>query len=102
MTKTAFTTGESYPPTEQQPRDDLAVLAASALVSAYAGSGELEQSRPQRLTKKVSGKSSYLTQAVAILEYALSKSPFNHHFRILLIRIYRLIGKYRAFLLVAV
>ncbi|KAF8609944.1 actin cytoskeleton organization protein [Ceratobasidium sp. AG-I] len=67
---------ESYPPTEQQPRDDLAVLAASALVSAFAGSG----------------KSSYLTQAVAILEYALSKSPFNHHFRILLIRIYRLIG----------
>ncbi|CAE6517233.1 unnamed protein product [Rhizoctonia solani] len=67
---------ENYPETEQQPRDDFAIIAASAMVSAYIGSG----------------KSSYLTQAVVILEYALSKSPFNARFRILLIRIYRLIG----------
>ncbi|CAE6412720.1 unnamed protein product [Rhizoctonia solani] len=67
---------ENYPETEQQPRDDFAILAASAMVSAYVGSG----------------KSSYLTQAVVILEYALSKSPYNARFRILLIRIYRLIG----------
>ncbi|KAJ1309542.1 hypothetical protein OPQ81_006315 [Rhizoctonia solani] len=67
---------ENYPETEQQPRDDFAILAASAMVSAYSGSGKL----------------SYLTQAVVILEYALSKSPHNARFRILLIRIYRLIG----------
>ncbi|KDN48980.1 hypothetical protein RSAG8_02333, partial [Rhizoctonia solani AG-8 WAC10335] len=67
---------ENYPETEQQPRDDFAILAASAMVSAYIGSG----------------KPSYLTQAVVILEYALSKSPHNSRFRILLIRIYRLIG----------
>lgn len=67
---------EKYPETELQARDDFAILAASTLVSAYAGSG----------------KPSYLTQAIAILEYALSQSQFNHRFRILLIRIYRLIG----------
>ncbi|CUA68104.1 Phagocyte signaling-impaired protein [Rhizoctonia solani] len=67
---------ENYPETEQQPRDDFAILAASAMVSAYTGTG----------------RSSYLTQAVAVLEYALSKSPHNSRFRILLIRIYRLIG----------
>ncbi|GAB1517939.1 hypothetical protein RhiTH_000995 [Rhizoctonia solani] len=67
---------ENYPETEQQPRDDLAILAASAMVSAYSGSG----------------KTSHLTQAVVILEYALSKSPYNARFRILLVRLYRLIG----------
>ncbi|CAE6516858.1 unnamed protein product [Rhizoctonia solani] len=67
---------ENYPETELQPRDDFAILAASAMVSAYIGAE----------------KPSYLTKAVAILEYALSKSPHNSRFRILLIRIYRLIG----------
>ncbi|CAE6339576.1 unnamed protein product [Rhizoctonia solani] len=67
---------ENYPETEQQPRDDLAILAASAMVSAYTGSG----------------KASYLTQAIVILEFALSKSPYNARFRILLTRLYRLIG----------
>ncbi|KAG9120166.1 hypothetical protein FRC07_004447 [Ceratobasidium sp. 392] len=67
---------ENFPPTEQQPRDDFAILAASALISAYTGSG----------------KSSYLTEAVVILEYAHSKSPYNYRFRVLLIRLYRLIG----------
>ncbi|KAG8715795.1 hypothetical protein FRC08_010170 [Ceratobasidium sp. 394] len=67
---------ENFPPTEQQPRDDFAILAASALISAYTGSG----------------KSSYLTQAVVVLEYAHSKSTYNYRFRMLLIRLYRLIG----------
>ncbi|QRV85892.1 phagocyte signaling-impaired protein [Ceratobasidium sp. AG-Ba] len=67
---------ENFPPTEQQPRDDFAILAASALVSAYTGSG----------------KASYLNEAVVILEFAHSKSPYNYRFRVLLIRLYRLLG----------
>ncbi|CEL51598.1 N-alpha-acetyltransferase 25, NatB auxiliary subunit OS=Rattus norvegicus GN=Naa25 PE=2 SV=1 [Rhizoctonia solani AG-1 IB] len=84
---------ENYPETEQQPRDDLAILAASAMVSAYTGSGESRaKSKGCRTYPSDAGKASYLTQAIVILEFALSKSPYNARFRILLTRLYRLIG----------
>ncbi|ELU45017.1 actin cytoskeleton organization protein [Rhizoctonia solani AG-1 IA] len=68
----AFTEGENYPETEQQPRDDLAILAASAMVSAYSGSGEFRA--------KANEFRAYL------------QIPYNARFRILLVRLYRLIG----------
>jgi hypothetical protein len=93
--KLNFLLGENYPETEQQPRDDLAILAASAMVSAYTGSGESRaKSKGCRTYPSDAGKASYLTQAIVILEFALSKSPYNARFRILLTRLYRLIGKY--------
>ncbi|KAJ7632694.1 actin cytoskeleton organization protein [Roridomyces roridus] len=64
------------PPTELQPADDLALLAANAFVSLW----------------KLSNDAKYLYNAVALLEFALTKSKQSFHSRLLLIRIYRLLG----------
>jgi N-terminal acetyltransferase B complex non-catalytic subunit len=69
--------GEDLPSTELQPVDDLAILAASALVSAWSLSSEV----------------SHLHQAVALLEFALQKSKHAFQIRLMLVRIYRLLGK---------
>ncbi|KAG8881321.1 hypothetical protein FRB97_009663 [Tulasnella sp. 331] len=59
-----------------QPADDLALLAVNALVSAWV----------------LSQKEAYLHQALVILEYASSRSKYNYQFRVLAIRLYRLLG----------
>ncbi|KAF8212156.1 actin cytoskeleton organization protein [Mycena galopus ATCC 62051] len=68
--------GVSLPPTELQPADDLALLAGNVLVSLW----------------KMSSDEKYLYNAVALLEFALTKSKQSFHTRLMLIRIYRLLG----------
>ncbi|KAJ7235444.1 actin cytoskeleton organization protein [Mycena haematopus] len=68
--------GASLPPTELQPADDLALLAGNVFVSLW----------------KMSNDEKYLYNAVALLEFALTKSKQSFHTRLMLIRIYRLLG----------
>ncbi|GAA5911076.1 uncharacterized protein JCM6883_004262 [Sporobolomyces salmoneus] len=68
--------GEELPPTELQPADDFALLAAQASVSAY----------------HLSNDRSYLERAAALLDHALRSSKYKYQSRILLINIYRLLG----------
>ncbi|KAG8909044.1 hypothetical protein FRC01_007189, partial [Tulasnella sp. 417] len=67
---------KDLPETELQPADDLAVLAANALVSAWV----------------MTRKETYLHQALVVLEYASSQSKQNYQFRVLAVRIYRLLA----------
>ena len=71
--------GASLPDTEMQPADDLALLGAQALLSAYRLSG---------------GKLAYLYQTIALLEFALTKSKKGYQLRMLLIRAYTLAGAF--------
>lgn len=68
--------GKDLPETEQQPADDLAILAAMAYVSVWHHTKSEEP----------------LFNAAAILEYGLSKSKQAFQMRILLVRIYQLLG----------
>lgn len=68
--------GSSLPDTELQPADDLAVLAGQTLAGLW----------------KTTGSTDYLYNAVALLEFALGKSKQNYIIRMLLIRIYHLLG----------
>lgn len=69
--------GAALPPTELQPADDLALLAGNVFVSLW----------------KISSDEKYLYNAVALLEFALTKSKQSFHTRLMLIRIYRLLGE---------
>lgn len=80
----ALKLGKDLADTELQPADDLAVLAGQALVSLWKLVGG-----PEGLN--------YLYNAVALLEYALSKSKEAYQFKVLLIRIYHMIGRARFF-----
>ncbi|KAJ7449885.1 actin cytoskeleton organization protein [Mycena latifolia] len=68
--------GASLPVTELQPADDLAILAGNVFVNIW----------------KISGDEKYLHNAVALLEFALTKSKQSFQTRLMLIRIYRLLG----------
>ncbi|KAJ7940559.1 actin cytoskeleton organization protein [Mycena leptocephala] len=68
--------GASLPMTELQPADDLAILAGNVFVSLW----------------KMSSDEKYLYNAVALLEFALTKSKQSFQTRLMLIRIYRLLG----------
>ncbi|KAJ6502477.1 actin cytoskeleton organization protein [Mycena sanguinolenta] len=68
--------GVNLPPTELQPADDLALLAGNVFVSLW----------------KLSSDEKYLYNAVALLEFALTKSKQSFHTRLMLVRIYRLLG----------
>ncbi|KAJ3999153.1 actin cytoskeleton organization protein [Lentinula boryana] len=68
--------GKTLPATELQHVDDLAILAGSAFVNIW----------------KVSGDEKYLYKAAAVLEFALAKSKQAFQMRLMLIRIYRLLG----------
>ncbi|GJE87141.1 N-acetyltransferase B complex non catalytic subunit-domain-containing protein [Phanerochaete sordida] len=68
--------GKNLPDTELQPSDDLAVLAGHAYTNLW----------------KLTGDLSYLHRAVAILELASSKSKHSYVVRIMLIRIYHILG----------
>ena len=68
--------GDHLPTTELQPADDLAVLAGHAYTNLW----------------KLTGDLSYLHRAVVILEFASSKSKQGYVIRIMLIRIYHLLG----------
>ncbi|KAJ6547637.1 actin cytoskeleton organization protein [Mycena capillaripes] len=68
--------GTNFPPTELQPADDLAILAGNVFISLW----------------KISSDEKYLYSAVALLEFALTKSKQSFQTRLMLIRIYRLLG----------
>ncbi|KAJ7581325.1 actin cytoskeleton organization protein [Mycena floridula] len=68
--------GKDLAPTELQPADDLVILAASALVGAW----------------KADGAEKHLWHASVLLEYALTKSKYAFQARLMLVRIYRLLG----------
>ncbi|KAJ7109453.1 actin cytoskeleton organization protein [Mycena epipterygia] len=68
--------GTTLPTTELQPADDLAILAGNVFVSLWS----------------MSSDEKYLYNAVALLEFALSKSKQSFQTRLMLIRIYRLLG----------
>lgn len=72
----ALPVGKDLPETELQPADDLAILAANALVSAWV----------------IARKEPYLHQALVVLEYASSRSKQNYQFRVLAVRLYRLLA----------
>lgn len=72
----ALKLGSDLPSTELQPADDLVLLAASSYVSLW----------------KLTRDDGYLYTATALLEYALTKSKQSFLARLMLIRIYRLLG----------
>ncbi|KAJ5215950.1 uncharacterized protein N7498_002357 [Penicillium cinerascens] len=72
---------ESASATESQPRDDLCILAAMAFLRA-SETGETQARVPD----------SALIRAAGILERLLLDSPHNYQARLLLIRIYLLLG----------
>ncbi|KZV90135.1 hypothetical protein EXIGLDRAFT_720622 [Exidia glandulosa HHB12029] len=72
----ALPLGKDIPKTEIQPADDLAVLAAQALVGAHAASQD----------------QAYLYAAAALLETACSASRYAYGLRLCLVRVYRMLG----------
>lgn len=69
--------GDNLPSTELQPADDLAILAAQVFVNIW----------------KLSEDEVYLYNAASILEFGLTKSKQCFQMRLLLIRIYTLLGQ---------
>ena len=70
--------GLNLPSSELQPADDLAILAGNSLVMLW----------------KLTNDEGYLFRAVTLLEFALTRSAQSFQCRLILIRIYRLLGKY--------
>jgi N-terminal acetyltransferase B complex non-catalytic subunit len=68
--------GKDLPPTELQPADDLAILAAHAFVTVWTLANSEEA----------------LYQAVTLLEFGLTKSQMSFQMRMMLIRTYRILG----------
>ena len=68
--------GKDLPVTELQPADDLTLLSAHAFVSAWT----------------LGGSEDLLYNAVTLLESGLSKSRMSFLMRMMLVRIYRIIG----------
>ncbi|KAF9052875.1 N-acetyltransferase B complex non catalytic subunit-domain-containing protein [Panaeolus papilionaceus] len=71
-----ITFGSNLPSTELQPGDDLVLLAVNALISAW----------------RHSQSTSHLLSAIYLLEFALTKSKHCFLARLVLIRLYRLLG----------
>lgn len=70
--------GTDLPTTELQPADDLVLLAANAFVMVWALNHSEEA----------------LYEAATVLEYGLTKSRVSFQMRIMLVRIYRILGAY--------
>lgn len=68
--------GTKLEATERQFGDDYLVLAAALLIDYY----------------KTTNKNCYIYEAIAILEHGLEKSKFNFQFKIILMRLYSLLG----------
>ena len=68
--------GASLPDTELQPVDDLALLTAQTYVNLWT----------------ITDDTAYLCKAVVVLEFGLTKSKQSYLMRILLIRLYQLLG----------
>ncbi|KAK0228730.1 actin cytoskeleton organization protein [Armillaria fumosa] len=68
--------GKGLPTTELQPADDLAILAGHAFISLWV----------------LSNDEKYLLNTVSLLEFASSKSKQSFRIRLMLIRLYRILG----------
>ncbi|KAK0463946.1 actin cytoskeleton organization protein [Desarmillaria tabescens] len=68
--------GKDLPTTELQPADDLAILAGHAFISLWV----------------LSKDEKYLLNAVSLLEFASSRSKQSFRIRLMLIRLYRILG----------
>lgn len=73
----ALPLGAHLPSTELQPADDLALLAGNALVNLWT----------------LTNRDAHLLNAVYLLEFGLTKSKQSFLMRLILIRIYRILGK---------
>lgn len=73
--------GAGLPSTELQPADDFALLAANAFVALW----------------KLTGNDNHLMDATYLLEFALSRSKQSFLTRLILIRLYRLLGEFFVF-----
>jgi N-terminal acetyltransferase B complex non-catalytic subunit len=69
--------GANLPSTELQDADDLVILIGNVLVNLW----------------KLTSDENYLLKAVTLLEFALTKSKQSFQARLILIRLYRLLGK---------
>ena len=69
--------GKSLEKTERQYGDDYVVLAAHALLKKYREKQDV----------------AFILHAIVLLETALAKSIYNFQFKIMLIRLYLIIGK---------
>jgi N-terminal acetyltransferase B complex non-catalytic subunit len=74
--------GADLPDTELQPADDLIILAGNTLVSLW----------------QLTGDEIHLYTAAAVLEFASTKSKHAFRIKLLLIRVYRLIGNYKKYM----
>ena len=72
-----LTLGVNLPSTELQTADDLVILTGNVLVNIW----------------KLTSDEHYLLKAVALLEFALTKSKQSFQIRLILIRLYRLLSK---------
>lgn len=70
--------GESLPSTELQHVDDLAILAGQAFVNVW----------------RLADDETQLYNAASVLEYSLTKSKHSYQIRLMLVRIYTLLGAY--------
>ena len=73
----ALPLGAHLPSTELQPADDLALLAGNALVNLWT----------------LTNHDAHLLNVVYLLEFGLTKSKQSFLMRLILIRIYRILGK---------
>lgn len=69
--------GDGLPSSELQPADDLVLLAGNTYVNLW----------------KLTGSDCHLLNAVYLLEFALTKSKQSFLTRLILIRLYRLLGE---------
>ncbi|KAF8511363.1 N-acetyltransferase B complex non catalytic subunit-domain-containing protein [Gautieria morchelliformis] len=72
----ALPLGKALPKTDLQPADDLAVLVGEVFVSLWS----------------ISNDPTHISNAAIFLESALTRSKHNYQFRLMLIRLYRLLG----------
>jgi N-terminal acetyltransferase B complex non-catalytic subunit len=79
----ALPLGKDLVSTDLQPADDLAILAATALLTAY----HLATQDPS-----TEATESYLLDTITLLEFASQKSRWAYPSRFLLVRLYRLLG----------
>lgn len=77
----ALNFGKDNLPTDLQPADDLALLAAHCYLGAWTTT-----------TSNTASSSAHLELAIAILEFAVRRSKYRYQIRVLLIRLYRLAG----------
>lgn len=69
--------GTNLPSTELQVADDLVILTGNVLINIW----------------KLTSDEGYLLKAVALLEFALTRSKQSFQARLVLIRLYRLLGE---------